>query len=243
VRGVADDVHALTPSAAVARPALRREHARSMPRAYDTVLFDLDGTLIDSIELIRRSHAHTLRAHRGLELDEREWLAGLGRPLAWQFERFTGDRAEIDAMIATYREFNFAHHDAMVSPFPGAADALRELRRRGARLGVVTSKLRYGAERGLTHCGLRELIDVVVGSDEVARAKPDPEPVARALDALGSIPGRSVMVGDSPHDLASGRAAGTATAAVAWGPFPRAELLATSPDVWLERMADVAALA
>lgn len=207
----------------------------------DTVLFDLDGTLIDSIELIRRSYVHTMRVHRGVEPHIDVFLAGLGRPLRWQFGQFTADASEVEAMVATYREHNLAHHDAMVRAFPGAVEAVRELKLRGLRLGIVTSKMRAGAYRGLRHCGFdEELFGAVVGADDVSEHKPDPAPVRRALELLGAQPARAVMVGDSPHDLASGRAAGTRTAAVAWGPFPRSQLQATEPDFWLEEPREIA---
>jgi pyrophosphatase PpaX len=215
---------------------------RPAPRMIDTCLFDLDGTLIDSIELIRQSYAHTLRVHGVPEVDHDHWLAGLGRPLSWQFAQFTKDPRDIEAMIATYRVFNLARHDAMVTPFAGALEAVRELKARGVKLGIVTSKLRSGAHRGLKHCGFDGLFECVVGSDDVARHKPEPEPVLQALAQLGADPRNSVMVGDSPHDLASGRAAGTATAAVAWGPFPADELRATQPEYWLAEPAQIAHL-
>ncbi len=199
-----------------------------------TVLFDLDGTLIDSIELIRRSYAHTLYVHRGVELDASTWLAGLGRPLRWQFAHFTTDEREIDAMIATYRVFNLEHHDAMVVAYPGAVDAVRALKERGLALAIVTSKLNAGAVRGLDHAGYRDVFDVIIGVDDVVEHKPHPAPVLAALTKLGRDASSAVMVGDSPHDLASGRAAGTRTAAVSWGPFPRSELESSNPDVWLE---------
>lgn len=203
-----------------------------MPR---TLLFDLDGTLIDSIELIRRSYDHTLRVHLGREMDQREWLSGLGRPLKWQFAQFTADAREVDAMVATYREWNLAHHDELVTPYPGVLDAVRALHARGAVLGIVTSKLHASARRGLTHCGFDpDWFGVVIGSDDVADHKPHPAPVLAALAKLGRDASSAVMVGDSPHDLASGRAAGTRTAAVAWGPFDHAELRACAPDHWLE---------
>ena len=208
----------------------------------EAVLFDLDGTLIDSIELIRQSYAHTLRAHRDFEPPMDFWLQGLGRPLRWQFAHFTEDASEIEAMVATYRAYNLAHHDAMVTAFPGAVAAVEQLRARGVKLAIVTSKMRAGARRGLDHCGFGALFDVIVGADDVSDHKPHPAPVRLALEQLGVAAERAVMVGDSPHDLASGRAAGTRTAAVAWGPFPRDQLLATEPDYWLETPQNIASL-
>jgi len=207
-----------------------------------TVLFDLDGTLIDSIELIRRSYEHTLRVHYGRELTHGDWLTGLGRPLRWQFAQYTREQSEIEAMIATYRAYNLAHHDAMVTAFPGTVEAVRSLKERGLALAIVTSKLNAGARRGLACAGFDGLFDVIVGADDVDVHKPDPAPVRAALARLGREPETAVMVGDSPHDLASGRAAGTRTAAVAWGPFERAELELANPDHWLEAPAAIADL-
>jgi pyrophosphatase PpaX len=201
-------------------------------------VFDLDGTLIDSLLLIRRSYEHAL----GRPVERDEFVAGLGRPLAWQFGRYTSDPQQIDSFIATYRAYNREHHDTLVRPFPGVAEALAELRARGGRIAVVTSKLRSSARHGLDLCGLTELVDVVLGVDDVARAKPDPDPVLRALGALGQPSQTAVVVGDSPHDIAAGRAAGTLTAAVLWGPLTRAELLPCRPDRWLEEPAAIASL-
>lgn len=218
------------------------EHApRASVRRIDTALFDLDGTLIDSIELIRQSYAHTLRVHRDFEPPLEFWLEGLGRPLRWQFAHFSADAAEIEAMVATYRAYNLERHDAMIRPFDGAVEAIALLKSRGLKLGVVTSKMHAGALRGLKHCGFEGLFDVVIGADNVDEHKPHPAPVRAALAQLGASAERAVMVGDSPHDLASGRAAGAFTAAVAWGPFPREQLLATAPDYWLETPREIAA--
>jgi pyrophosphatase PpaX len=209
---------------------------------FATVLFDLDGTLIDSVELILRSYRHTLRIHRGYEPPDHIWLSGLGTPLAVQFRRFSDDPAEIEAMVATYRAYNLAHHDALVRPYDGVPEAVRALKARGKRLGLVTSKTRSGALRGLEVAALGDVFDVVVGADEVANPKPHPEPVLTALARLGASAAAAVFVGDSRHDIACGRAAGVRTAAVLWGPFDRAHLEGLGPDYWLERPGDLAGL-
>jgi hypothetical protein len=96
-----------------------------------TALFDLDGTLIDSIELIWSSYRHTALVHTARAPDDEFWLAGLGRPLPWQFSQLTDDPAEVQRMIATYRAHNQAHHDSMVKRYPGALEAVRALKARG----------------------------------------------------------------------------------------------------------------
>ncbi|HEX4573997.1 MAG TPA: HAD-IA family hydrolase [Gemmatimonadales bacterium] len=208
-----------------------------------TFLFDLDGTLIDSIELILRSYRHTLRAHRGEEPPDDVWMTGLGTPLWVQFRHFTDDPAEIDAMVATYRAYNLAHHDELVRPYAGVADAVRALAGQGKTLGLVTSKMRSGAIRGLERAGLADAFAVIVGSDEVTHPKPHPEPVLIALARLGVPATGAVFIGDSRHDLECGRAAGVRTAAVLWGPFARAQLEDLAPDYWLERPEDLSLLA
>ncbi|HXF95581.1 MAG TPA: HAD-IA family hydrolase [Gemmatimonadales bacterium] len=207
-----------------------------------TWLFDLDGTLIDSIDLILRSYRHTLRVHRGIEPPDEVWMRGLGTPLWVQFRHWTDDQAEIEAMVATYRAYNLEHHDTLVRPYDGVADAVRQLDAAGKRLGLVTSKMRSGALRGLRLLGLEQTFHAVVGADEVTHPKPHPEPVLKALDLLGAPAADAVFVGDSRHDIECGRAAGVKTAAALWGPFDRAHLEDLEPDYWLERPADIAGL-
>lgn len=205
-------------------------------------LFDLDGTLIDSIDLILQSYRHTLRTHRGSVPPDPVWLAGVGTPLRAQFRAFTEDPVELEAMVETYRQYNYEHHDRLVREYPGVVDAVRTLKQRGARLGVVTSKMRAGCIRGLAACGFGGLFEVLVGADDVEKHKPDPAPVQRALAQLNADPTATVFVGDSPHDLVAGRAAGVRTAAVLWGPFSRHHLESHGPDYWLERPEEITRL-
>ena len=207
-----------------------------------TLLFDLDGTIIDSIQLIVDSYHHTLRVHGHPPRTDAEWLAGIGTPLRVQFLDWADDPATLDAMIATYRDFNLARHDEHVRPYPGVVDRIREIRVRGIRTGLVTSKNRHGALRGLGLCHPESLMDVLVCADDVVNPKPHPEPVERALSLLGAAADTTVYIGDSVHDMRSGRAAGVRTAAVLWGPFTRDELAPTEPDYWLERPEDLTAL-
>ncbi|HEX4560537.1 MAG TPA: pyrophosphatase PpaX [Gemmatimonadales bacterium] len=211
--------------------------------ALTTFLFDLDGTLIDSIELIIRSYQHTIRTHRQLETTPDVWMKGLGIPLRVQFKEWSEDPAEIDAMVTTYREYNLSHHDEMVTAYDGVVDAVKHLRQQGKQLGLVTSKFRSGAYRGLKKVGLDQDFHVVVGSDEVTNPKPHPEPVLTALSRLSVTPEGAVFIGDSRHDMECGRAAGVKTAAVLWGPFSRSDLEDLRPDYWLEHPTDLNSLA
>jgi pyrophosphatase PpaX len=204
-----------------------------------TVLFDLDGTLIDSVRLILDSYHHTLATHGLPPRSDEEWLRGVGTPLTVQFAEWCSDQETLDALIATYRDYNLANHDRMVTVYPGVVDMVAAIKRRGLSTGLVTSKNRNGALRGLTLVKLESLMDVLVCSDEVANPKPHPEPVERAVELLGADRAETVYVGDSIHDMRSGRAAGVHTAAVLWGPFGRSHLEGASPDYWLEKPDDL----
>lgn len=210
-------------------------------RGWGGVLFDLDGTLADTVELILLSYRHTMRTHLGETPPDARWLATMGTPLRDQLLDFARDAHEAAAMLRTYTEFQRRVHDEMVKPFPGAAEVLATLRARGSRVAVVTSKRAGVAHRTLEVCGLAGEVELVVSADEVRRGKPDPEAVHFALGALGleGSPTEVLFVGDSPFDLRAGRAAGTRTAAAPWGAFERAALEAERPDYFLEGLADV----
>ena len=211
---------------------------------FSTFLFDLDGTLIDSIDLILRSYRHTMQIHRADAPPPPDdvWMKGLGTPLWVQFRHWTDDETEIAAMVATYRAYNLKHHDSLVKPYEGVVEEVVKLKQSGKRLGLVTSKLKDGAMKGLRLAGLDHAFEIVIGAGEVTNPKPHPEPVLKALDLLDAAPERTVFIGDSRHDLECGRAAGVKTAAVLWGPFNRAHLADLDPDFWLEKPAQLAQL-
>lgn len=214
----------------------------SSPR-FSTYLFDLDGTLIDSIDLVLQSWRHTLRQHLGRELPDTVLLEGLGIPLRPQVARFAPDPSSVDAMVATYREFNHTNHDRLVRPYPGVDGMLAALKSQGAALGVVTSKGRWISARGLTACDLTRYFDVLITADDVEEHKPMPQPVLEAIRRLKADLRTTVFVGDSPHDMAAGRAAGVATGAALWGPFSWAALERHEPSYRLRQPADVLSLA
>ncbi|MEO8478241.1 MAG: HAD-IA family hydrolase [Gemmatimonadota bacterium] len=193
------------------------------------VLFDLDGTLIDSIDLIVDSYLHVFRTHQLPVLSREELIEGIGTPLWTVFGGFTDDRAVIDGWIVTYREYNLAHHDQRVVAFPGVTEMLRSIHDAGRPLGLVTSKNHAGAERGLRLIGVRELFAVIVGADDVTHPKPHPEPVQRALGQLDAVATNAWYIGDSHHDIDCGNAAGVRTIGVTWGPVSRERLTASGP--------------
>jgi pyrophosphatase PpaX len=210
-----------------------------MSRTLRTVLFDLDGTLLDSIRLILDSYHHALEVHRLPARTDEEWLAGIGTPLRVQFGPWAHEPALFNALVETYRDYNLAHHDARVTGYPGAVELVRGIRALGVRTGLVTSKQRTGAIRGLERLGLVGDMDVVIAADDVTKPKPDPEPVLLALEQLGEDPAGSMYVGDSVHDMECGWKAGVATVAVLWGPFTRTHLESSRPTYWVETPQDL----
>jgi pyrophosphatase PpaX len=206
------------------------------------ILFDLDGTLIDSVRLILDSYHHTMRMHGLPARTDDDWLQGLGTPLTVQFADWGSDPETLQALIATYRTYNLEHHDRMVTVYPGIVEAVQAVRSAGVRTGLVTSKNRQGALRGLGIGKLETMMDVLVCADEVQNPKPHPEPVEKAVKLLGGIPRETIYVGDSIHDMQSGRAAGVLTAAALWGPFGRSHLNGAAPDFWLEEPEDLRTL-
>ncbi len=197
------------------------------------VLFDLDGTLIDSIPLILSSMKHAFEGHPNAP-GVAEWVALIGTPLDAMIRRWAVDEADVERLKERYKVHQWAHHDAMVHAFPGVPEVLDLLSARGVRMAVVTSKLEPSARRSLDFLGLTRHFELVVGLEATGRHKPDPAPVLHAIERLGARPEEAAFVGDSPHDVLAGNAAGVATVATLWGPFSREELARARPRAWAE---------
>jgi pyrophosphatase PpaX len=136
----------------------------------------------------------------------------------------------VESLVQEYRSCNAANHDRLARPFPAMKPVIAKLRQRGYSLGVVTSKSRQFAERGLRLCGLWDFMSVFISMDDTLRHKPHPEPLLLALEKLRVAPQHAVYVGDSRYDLQAGKAAGVRTVAALWGPVPRSELELENPD-------------
>lgn len=213
----------------------------------DTVLFDLDGTLVDTTELILSCHEHTLRRHASrLGVPQRQALVrNLGRSLIETLREYASadgaaDSAEaVEQMLQTYRDYQQANHDRMIRPFPDIAAVLAELQRRGYRLGVVTSKMERTARRAIEMYGLHQYVSFGVYHDDTDAHKPDPAPLLEAARRAGRPPDAVLYVGDSIHDVAAANAARMFSAAARWGPFELEDLLLAGPDLLLERPTDL----
>ena len=202
------------------------------------LLFDLDGTLIDSIGLLLDCMEYAF-AERDRRPTRAQWTAGIGTPLRTQLAEWADGAAEVDALVERYRAYQDAHLERLTSLFPDVAETLAWARTEGHATAIVTSKGRGMTDRSLRHVGLHGAFDAIVTYEETQRHKPMADPVLLALDRLGMEPDRAIFVGDSPHDMHAGQAAGVRTAAAQWGPFTRSELAVANPTWWMSRMGEL----
>lgn len=200
------------------------------PGTRGAVLFDLDGTVIDSVTLIRESHRHAVTTVLGLRLDDEALVVNVGRPLMEQMRHFSPDRAE--ELYDTYRAWNHANTAALLRAYEGVGSLLDGLAGAGRPMGIVTSKSRDAVDLAFEVLPeVRARFGVVVTADDTERHKPHPEPLLHALDALGAPREGSCYVGDAPFDIRAGRAAGLFTIGVTWGFFSRGDLMEEGPDL------------
>lgn len=203
----------------------------------DTLLFDLDGTLIDTNELIISSFMHTLEHYYPGQYQKQDVLQFMGPPLMDSFNKLDSEKAE--EMAQFYRDYNHSKHDELVTEFEGVYDTIKTLHEKGYKLAIVTTKKRFTVEMGLKLTKLDQFFDVVVTLDDVTHAKPDPEPLLKALEQLGSKPENAIMVGDNNHDIEGGKNTGTLTAGVAWAMKGREYIESFHPDYILDNMSDL----
>lgn len=208
-----------------------------MDRKITTLLFDLDGTLINTNELIIASYIHTLDQYYPGTYGREDVLPFMGPTLEDVFMGINPEKAE--EMIAIYREFNVGQHDLLVKEFNGVFETIRTLHENGYKLAIVSTKVRNVVLKGLVLTNLDQFFDVVITLDEVNHAKPDPEPLEKALALLGSSAEEAIMIGDNHHDIMGGKNAGTLTCGVAWSLKGKEYLEQYKPDYILEEMADL----
>ncbi|KIL46525.1 pyrophosphatase [Jeotgalibacillus alimentarius] len=208
-----------------------------MSNRIDTVLFDLDGTLINTNELIISSFLHVMDHYYPGEYRRDDVLQFMGPPLVDSFQSLNPEKTQ--EMVDYYRAYNMQMHDELVTPFEGVDEAVKALHERGIKLAIVSTKRHDMVLKGLKLMNLDQYFDVVIGLDDVERAKPDPEPLNKALDALGSKADSAIMVGDNHHDIEGGKNAGTLSAGVAWTSKGRDYLNMYQPDYMLENMSEL----
>ena len=196
---------------------------------YKAVVFDLDGTVVDSVELILVSFQHAIREVLGRELSREEAIAWVGMPLREQMERFSPEHA--DELVEVYREFNHREHDRMLTLYEGIEDLLYDLRKEGVKVGLVTSKSRFTTQMAFDLTGIDAYFDATICAGEASGNKPEPDPILACLEQMRAKPAEAAYVGDSPSDIQAALAAQVVAIAVTWGVFTEERLVAEKPDV------------
>jgi pyrophosphatase PpaX len=198
------------------------------------LLWDIDGTLINTTAIIVTALGQVFREYLGLHVPIHKLRALIGIPVEEQMRAF-GDPADYGANPQEMQEAvirNYERHRSGERPIPEAIDALIEGKRRGLKTALVTSKNDVELSHTLPRLGISAYCDAIVGADQVAPLyKPHPRPVQLALDLLGiSTPSDAIFIGDSVHDMHAGKAAGVRIVAVTWGAAPAEALRAEDPD-------------
>lgn len=198
-------------------------------RRYPALLWDMDGTILDSIELIVESAVYAFDGREGPRPTRAEWQALIGTSLDSMLARWALDDDDAAFLKARYRKFQVEHHDRLVRLYPGVESVLRELHGRGHPMAIVSSKLDAGIRRSMDFFQLTPLFEAIVGIESTTNHKPHPEPVIFALETLGVEPEEALFIGDSPHDAAAAHAAGVPMVAVTWGAYTADEIAAGGP--------------
>ncbi len=200
------------------------------------ILFDFDGTLANTIDLIAATFEYSCRKVLGVKPPRQKIIDTIGLPLVDAFVILTNRADALEELRGAYRSFNHEHHDAMIKPIPGITELLAALRRRGLKIAVVTSKKPPMLRRGLDCLKLTPYIDAAVTVLDTEFGKPHPAPVLLGCERLGLKPEECICVGDSPYDMQSGNAAGTATVAVGYTAFALDKVVSEGlPDFVIDR--------
>lgn len=196
------------------------------------VLFDLDGTLIDTNELIISSFKHVFENILKIQVSEAEITKLFGMPLNSSFKGYTDSR--IDEIVVEYRAYNEKRHDTMCYAFDGVKVLLDKLKSMGIKIGIVTSKGKILAEKGMRIAGILEYMDVIITPECTKNHKPHGEPALKACSELNILPSEAIMVGDSHFDIMCGKNAGCQTCAVEYTALPIETLINQQPDFFIK---------
>lgn len=206
----------------------------------NTVLFDFDGTIMDTNNVILQSWQHTFRTVEGKERPEEDIFGTFGEPLYITMEKVL-PQIPVEEGVQIYRSFHYDNFTELIEVFPGILELLAELKARGFKTGIVTSRLRQTTEIGLKKYDMAQYFDTIVTCDDTDKHKPDPEPVNIALERLGSKPEEAVMIGDSMFDILCAKGAGVKSAMVSWALAISEEDKTgeNAPDYIIEKAEDV----
>lgn len=206
-------------------------------RPITTLLFDFDGTLLDTNELITQTFLTVLGERFPGKYDRESVLPFNGPTLKQTFDSI--DPEKTDELLAAYYKVNHTLHDELAVEFEGVSETLNKLKAHGFKMAIVSSKRRDSLDKSMKLISARHVFDVIVGADDVTTPKPDPEPILLALDQLGASKDESLMIGDNYHDIVGGQNAGVRTAGVSWSAKGEQYLATFNPDYMLQHISDL----
>lgn len=206
----------------------------------NTVLFDFDGTTMDTNHLIIQSWQHLFRSVEGKERPVEEIVQTFGEPLYITMEKVV-PQISVEEGVRIYREYHYDNFQELIEVFPGILTLLAQLKEEGLQIGLVTSRLWETTAIGLKKYDMAKYFDVIITHDDTDKHKPDPEPVLLALEKLGAKAEEAIMVGDSMFDILCARNAGTKTVLVSWAMAVSEEEKngPNGPDYILEKPGDL----
>lgn len=202
------------------------------------VLFDFDGTLINTNNLIIESFKYALKKVDNIIVPSEKIVKTFGEPLKMCLTDLS--ESNPDELMKKYKEYNESHHDKMAREFKGVKEGLKELKNMGIKTGIVTSKIKTMANRGLKLIGIEKYIDVIITSEDTEKHKPFGDPAATACELLNVMPEEAVMVGDSHNDILCGKNAGCYTALVKYTLLPMDDLIKLKPDYIISSVLELA---
>ncbi len=208
-------------------------------RKLNTILFDLDGTLINTNDVIIRSFRATFNRHfPNMEVTDEKIYTFIGPTLQQTFSNYTKDPFEIQDMIDSYREFYVVYEVGNFEIYPDVLEVVTDLKSKGYNLGILTSKFKEAAWPSFTHYGLENIFDSFTALDDVEHPKPHRNSVDVALSNFNDVTG-AIMIGDNRGDILAGKNAGIYSAGVAWSFKGAAYLMEVEPDFMLRNMKDI----
>jgi len=208
-----------------------------MVKPINTLLFDFDGTLLDTNELIIQTFQHVLGNHYPGKYERVDILKFLGPTLHESFSSVNPEKTE--QLIQEYRAWNIMMHDELAQQFDGVSETLNLLKAKGMKMGIVSTKKKDVVLRGIGLLDIDGVFDVVICMDDVAKTKPDPEPILLALEKLEAEKEHTLMIGDNYHDIEGGQNAGVRTAGVSWSLKGEEFLQTYHPDYMLHHISDL----
>lgn len=201
---------------------------------YKTILFDWDGTLLDSNQLINESNMYALNKYGNRTFTEDDVKPFNGPPLMSVYEKLYPEFA--DQILSAYRSYNDTHHDEVVNLFPEVEQTLRKLKKSKYSLGIVSMKRRHMVERGVALFGLLDVFDVIIGGDECVNKKPHAEPILKAMERLGARKKETLMLGDNWQDIESANNAEIDSVFVTWSQKPYEVVAPYQPTYCIDKM-------